>query len=111
MKVRPPVIADNHRFAVNQKRCGVDAKGGIYDGREAVGPVMTVAREAPDPRAVPAAVVLDFVNPERAGRRSEHLRRLARLNEAARSLHDHVRCIVIMLPPRDPLCRFRASRS
>jgi hypothetical protein len=51
------------------------------------------------------------VNPERAGRRSEHLRRLARLNEAARSLHDHVRCIVIMLPPRDPLCRFRASRS
>ena len=59
MKVRPPVIADNHRFAVNQKRCGVDAKGGIYDGREAVGPVMTVTREAPDPNALTVAGLAD----------------------------------------------------
>ncbi|MET0705298.1 MAG: hypothetical protein ABWY82_00420 [Tardiphaga sp.] len=51
MKVRPPVIADNHRLAVNQKRCGIDAKGGIYDGREAIGPIVAVAGEAPDPLA------------------------------------------------------------
>ena len=47
---------------------------GIDDGREAVGPIMAVAGEAADPRAIPAhhqpiAVVLDLVNPERAGRR------------------------------------------
>ena len=41
-----------------------------------VGPVIAVARDAADARAFPAhhqpiAVVLDFVNPERAGRRSD----------------------------------------
>ena len=40
------------------------------DAREAVSPVMTVAREAADPRAIPAhhqpvAVMLDFVAPQR----------------------------------------------
>ena len=67
--------------------CLLDAAGGINDGREAVGPVMTVAGEAADPRAIPAqhqpiAVVLDFVNPARAGRRTFHLRRQARCDEA-----------------------------
>jgi hypothetical protein len=45
---------------------------------------------------------------ERAGRRSHRLRRQARLDEAGRSLHDHGRAIVVMLPPRGPLCRPRA---
>ena len=64
----------------------VDAERGLDNGREAVGPVMAAAREAADARAIPAnhqpvAVVLDFVNPERAGRRLDHLRRLARFDE------------------------------
>ncbi len=53
--------------------------------------------------------MLDFVNPERAGRRSHRLRRQARLDEAGRSLHDHGRAIVVMLPPRDPLCLPRVT--
>ena len=77
-----------------------------------LGPVMAALGEAADPRAIPAhhqpvAVMLDFVIPERTGRRSEHLRRQARLNEAGGSLHDHGRCIVMLLP-RHPLCRARA---
>ena len=79
---------------------------------KAVGPVMAAAREAADARAIPAhhqpiAVVLDFVDPERAGRWPRHLRRQARFDEAGGTLHDHGRSIV-MLPPRDPLCRPRA---
>ena len=77
----------NHDLAVDQERRGPDAEGGINDGREAVGPVMAVAREAADARTIPAhhqpiAVMFDFVNPQRAGRRSSRLRRLARLDEA-----------------------------
>ena len=56
MEVRPSVIADDHRLAIDQKRCGVDAEGGINDGREAIGPVMAAAREAADDAgAVPAS--------------------------------------------------------
>jgi hypothetical protein len=45
-------------------------------------------------RTIPAhhqsvAIVLDFVNPERAGRRSGHLRRLARFDEAGGTPHGH----------------------
>jgi hypothetical protein len=51
----------------------LDAERGINDGREAVGPVIAAACGAADARAVPAdhqpvAVVLDLVNPQRAGR-------------------------------------------
>ena len=65
----------------------LDAERGINDGREAVGPVMAVAREAADARAIPAhhqpiAVVLDLVDPERAGRWPGHLRWQARFDEA-----------------------------
>jgi hypothetical protein len=50
-------------------------------------PVMAVAGEAANPRAIlahhqPITVVLDFVNPERAGRWPRHLRRLAWFDEA-----------------------------
>ena len=50
------------------------------------GPVMAVAREAADARAIPAhhqprAVMLDFVDPERAGRWPRRLRRQARFDE------------------------------
>ena len=106
MEVRPPVIADNYRLTINQERCGVDAEGGINDSREAVSPIVAVAGEAADPRAIPAhhqavAVVLDFVNPQRTGGWPHHLRRLARFDEAGGTAHDHGRrAIVVMLPPR-----------
>lgn len=62
--------------------------GDFKDGWGAVGPIMASAREAADPRAIPAhhhpvAVMLDFVDPQRAGRWwPRHLRRLARFDEA-----------------------------
>ena len=47
-EVRRPVVAGDHRLDVRR----FDAEGSIHDGREAVGPVMAVAREAADPGAV-----------------------------------------------------------
>jgi hypothetical protein len=49
-----------------------------------------VAGEAADPRVIPAnhqpvAVMLDFVDPQRAGGWPRHLRRLARFDEAGRT--------------------------
>ena len=74
MEVRPPVIADNHRLAVDQERLRLEVLRSINDGRETVGPVIAVACEAADPQAVSAhqqskAVMLDFMNPEWARRR------------------------------------------
>jgi hypothetical protein len=40
-----PVIA---AFAADQERRGLDAEGSVNDGREAVVPVMAIAREAAD---------------------------------------------------------------
>ena len=76
MEIRCAVIAGDHRLAVDQERRRLDAECSVNDGRDV--PVMAVAGEAADARAIPAhhqpvAVMLDFVNPERAGRRSEHL--------------------------------------
>jgi hypothetical protein len=53
-----------------------------------------VAGEAADPRVIPAhhepvAVVLDFVDPQGAGRWPRHLRRLARFDEAGGTPHGH----------------------
>ena len=67
MKVRCAVVAGDHGLAVDQGRLRLEAERGVNDCREAVGPVMAVAGEAPDARAIPAhhqpiAVVLDFVN-------------------------------------------------
>jgi hypothetical protein len=89
VKVRRPVVAGD-RLAVDQERLRPDAERSINDGREAVGPVMAVAGEAADARAIPAhhqpiAVVLDLVNPERAGRWLGHLRRQARFDETGRT--------------------------
>ena len=69
-EVRCPVVAGDHRLAVDQERCGLDAESSVNDGREAVGPVMASAREAADARAIPAhhqpiAVMLDLMDPER----------------------------------------------
>jgi hypothetical protein len=55
MEVRRPVVAGDNRFAVDQERRRLDAVRSLNDGREAVGPVMAVAREAADPRAIPGA--------------------------------------------------------
>jgi hypothetical protein len=73
-----PVVAGDHRLAVDQERRRLDAVRSLNDGREAIRPVMTVAREAADARAIPAhhqpiAVMFDLVDPERAGRRSAGL--------------------------------------
>jgi hypothetical protein len=72
----------------------------VNDGREALGPVVTVASEAADALAIPAhhqpvAVMLDFVDPQRAGRWPRRLRRLARFDEAGGTppLRDHGRRI------------------
>jgi hypothetical protein len=87
MKVRRAVVAGDHCFAVDQERRCLDAAGSLNDGREAVGPVMAVAGETADALAIsahhqPVAVMLDFVDPCRAGRWPRHLRRLARFDEA-----------------------------
>ena len=54
--------------------------------REVVHPFMADPREATDPLAIlanqPVAVMLDFVDPQRAGGRSSHLRRQAWCDEA-----------------------------
>ena len=74
MEVRPAVISGDYDFAVDQERMCLKASSGFDNGREAVGPIVAVPREAADAQAIPArqqpiAVVLDFVNPQRAGRR------------------------------------------
>ena len=46
--------AGDHGLAVDQDDCAFDAERSANDGRRAVGPVMTVAREAADARAIPA---------------------------------------------------------
>ena len=63
------------------------AQRSVDDGREAVGPLIAVPREAVDARAItahhqPVAVMLDFVNPEQAGRWPGRPRRQAQLDEA-----------------------------
>jgi hypothetical protein len=75
---------------------GLDAVRGINDGRETVRPVMAVACETAEARAIPAhhqpiAVVLDFMNPQRAGRWSRDPRGLAWFNEAGGAAQDHLR--------------------
>ena len=59
MEVRCPVLAGNYSLAIDQERMRVDAKRGVNDGGEAVGPVMTVAGEATEARAVPVAPSAD----------------------------------------------------
>jgi hypothetical protein len=87
MEVRRAIVAGDHRLAIDQERRCLDAEGSIDDGRETIGPVMAVAGEAADAGAILAhrqavAVMLDFVDPQRARRRPRHLRRLARFDEA-----------------------------
>ena len=57
------------------------------DRRETISPIMAVASEAADPLAIPAhhqpiAVMLDFVDPQRAGRWPRHPRRQARFHKS-----------------------------
>jgi hypothetical protein len=49
-EVRRPVLAGDHRLAVDQERCSLDAERGGGDGPAAVLPVMAVASEAADIR-------------------------------------------------------------
>jgi hypothetical protein len=87
MEVRRAVLSANHDLAVDQERVSLQASGSFDNGREAVGPVVAVAGEAANARAVPAhhqpvAVMLDFVDPRCPGGWPGHLRRLARFDEA-----------------------------
>ena len=96
VEVRRPVVADDHHLAVDQERRRLDASSGVNDSREAVGPVMAVAREAANARAIPAhhqpvAVVLDLVNPQRAGRWPLRPRRQAWFDKAGGMAQNHER--------------------
>ena len=97
MEVRRPVVADNHDLAVDQERGGPEMRGSFDDSREAVGPVIAVTgKAADDAGAIPAhhqpiAVVLDFMNPQRAGRWLLRLRRQAWFDEAEGMPHSHSR--------------------
>ena len=82
----------DHGLAVDQKERRLQAERSTTMPLKR--PILAVAREAADTGAVPAhhqpvALVLDFVNPQRAGRRSGHLRRQARFDEAGGMAHDH----------------------
>jgi hypothetical protein len=39
MEVGRPVVAGDHRLAVDQERLRLEAASGVNDGREAVGPI------------------------------------------------------------------------
>jgi hypothetical protein len=54
MEVRRPVVAGDHGLAVDQERRRLDAEGRVNDSQEAVGPLIAVAGEAADARAIPA---------------------------------------------------------
>jgi hypothetical protein len=90
MEVRRPVVAGDRGLAVNQERRYLDAVRSVNDGGEAVGSTPLRVKQA-DAQAIPAhhqpiTVMLDFVNPDRAGRRSHRLRRQARFDEAGGTL-------------------------
>jgi hypothetical protein len=85
-------------LTIDQARRGLEAACSVNDGRETVGPVMTVLGVAADALAIPAhhqpvAVMLDLVHPQWTGRRSLCLGRLARFDEAGRTQDDHGRRI------------------
>ena len=54
MEVGRPVVAGDHHLAADQERFGLEASGGFDNSREAVAPIMAIAREAADARAIPA---------------------------------------------------------
>ena len=100
VEVRPSVLAQHDHLAIDHKAFRLDTASSEDDGREAVAPFITAALPATDAGAHPVdhqpiAVMLDFVNPERAGRRPHHLRRLARSDQAgnAGDLTQHGRTI------------------
>jgi hypothetical protein len=47
-KFRHPVVAGNHRLAIDQERVRLKASGGFDNGREAISPIIAVARQAAD---------------------------------------------------------------
>ena len=68
IEIRKAIIATDDRLAVDQERLRRHPGGGLDDGREPVGPVISAACEAPDPRAFtpdhqPEAVVLNLMHP------------------------------------------------
>jgi hypothetical protein len=100
MEVRCPVVAGDHRLAVDQERLRLEASGGFDNGREAVGPIMAALGEAANARAIPAhhqpvAVMFDFGKPKLARRWPRHPRRQAQFDEAGGTppLLDHDRRI------------------
>src|SRR5450631_3237386 len=73
VEIRHAIDAKQHRLAVDHERAGTVAKGGLNDQRITVGKVMAVAGKQPDALAIALhdqaiAVVLDLMNPVRAGR-------------------------------------------
>jgi hypothetical protein len=96
---RESAICDGRPSGLGAARIALEpGRAEVLDNsREAVHLVRAVPREAADARV---AVVLDFVNPQRAGWRLRHLRRQARFDEAGGTAHDHGRRIKPRLQPR-----------
>ena len=99
MEVQHPVIAGDHDLAVDQERLRLEAAAAstIAGKRSAQSWLLRVSSgRASHPGAnQPIAVMLNFVNPQWAGRRPGHLRRQARFEEAggASTLRNHGRRI------------------
>ena len=72
---REPVLIAGDRLAIDQARADLEPVNGLDDERIARCPIVSVPRQQAYANGIPArhepvAVVLDFVNPVRAGRRS-----------------------------------------
>src|SRR5262249_58259804 len=83
---RQTVAVAGHRLAIYQTRFTAQEVDGHGDQREASSPIIAVAGEKPDAGRVSArhhaeAVVLDLVNPVRAGGRLSGRRREAGLDK------------------------------
>jgi hypothetical protein len=86
---RNAIAVADHRLAVDRQRPRLELGRGSRDGRISVGPVEAAACKQPHRVAVapdlqPVAVVLDFVDPIRPGRRLRGKRRDARRDEIGR---------------------------
>jgi hypothetical protein len=87
------IIGASDRLPVEQAGCDLECGHGLRDQREALGPVVAVPGEQPHAAGPTAghhskAIVLDFVNPARAGRRSlgrTWEARLAKIREGAQT--------------------------
>jgi hypothetical protein len=87
VKCRDPIGSADHRLAIKGEGLCAELRRGRRDRRKPFGPIIAPAREKAHALAVaaddqPITIVLDFMCPQRAGRRLVGENRDARLNEA-----------------------------